>query len=209
MVRLGQLLHQQRLKKKLTLDDVEKATKIKSSFLASIERGEYHRLPSPAYAKGFVLNYATFLGISRAEAIALFRREFDEKKSYKVLPDSFAKKKIAPRFRIKVRESIFLIGGLLVLFLFFLIFQYRSAFFAPALTVNSPKDNAIVSQDVLVTGRTDSDATVTVNNEQTSVGDNGDFSKKISLFPGPSEIVIKAKNRFGKETVVKREVVIK
>jgi cytoskeletal protein RodZ len=199
VVKLGQLLREQRTRKRLTFEDAARATKIKASFLAAIEKGEYHKLPSPAYAKGFVINYATFLGISRAEVVALFRREFDEKRAYKVLPDSLTKRQSYSKPWIKV----------IILFVGFLLFQYRFVFIPPHLTVESPKDNAVLSQDITVVGKADSEATVTVNNAMVSLGTNGEFSKQISLFPGKTEIVVKAKNKFGKETIVKRVVTVK
>ena len=209
MVKLGQRLHKQRLQKKLTLEEIAKETKIKAVFLAAIEKGEYHKLPSPAYAKGFVQNYASYLGLPKTETIALFKREFDEKKAYKVLPDSLTKTDEFPLRRIKIQQSLLLVGGLLILFFGYLLFQYRFAFLPPSLSVSSPKQGAVVSQDVTITGKTDSEATVLVNNEPVSLTSDGSFTKRLTLFPGKSEIVIISKNRFGKETVVKREVEVK
>jgi cytoskeletal protein RodZ len=209
MVRLGQLLRQQRLKRKLSLEEVSRGTKIKEQFLAAIERGEYNKLPSPAYAKGFVTNYASFLGLPRAEVIALFRREFDEKRAYKVLPDSLARQQTFPQYRIKIKDSLLIIGVLVVLFMGFLLFQYRAAFIAPPLRISSPEQGAVVSQDITVVGKTDSEAAVTVNNEAVSLTNNGDFVKRLSLFPGKTTIVITSKNRFGKETKVVREITVK
>lgn len=209
MVRLGHLLYRQRTKKRLTLEDVERAIKIKAAFIAAIERGDYHKLPSPAYAKGFVINYAQYLGFSKAEVIGIFRREFDEKRAIKVLPDSLTKTKSFPLRRVKIQESFLFIGMLIVLFAGFLLFQYRSAIFPPALTVSSPKEGGTLSQEVTVSGTADSDATVLVNNQAVSVDSKGAFVKKLTLFPGKTIIEIKAKNRFGKETTVTRDVVIK
>ncbi|HSA84149.1 MAG TPA: helix-turn-helix domain-containing protein [Patescibacteria group bacterium] len=208
MVKLGQLLRQQRLRKKLTLEEVAQGTRIKETFLAALERGEYNKLPSPAYAKGFVTNYATFLGLPRSEVLAIFRREFDEKKAVKVLPDSFANRQQFSGFRIKIQESLLIIIGLVVVFLGFLAFQYRAAFIAPPLTVLSPEDEARVSQAVVVSGRTDSEASVTVNNEPVSLDTKGEFIKHLTFFPGEVEIVVKAKNRFGKENTVVRKVTV-
>ena len=209
MIRLGYLLQRKRLRKKLTLEQIEKAIKIKASFLAAIEKGDYHNLPSPAYAKGFVINYASFLGISKAEATALFRREFDEKRAYKVLPDSLTRGENFPLFRIKIQESLIVVSGLVIVFLGFIFFQYSSFFFAPELNVYFPKDGAIVNKETIVKGKTDAEATVTVNKEEVSLDDKGEFTKKLELFPGKTEIVITAKSRFGKETTIKREIVVK
>jgi cytoskeletal protein RodZ len=208
MIKLGQLLFRQRNRRKLSLEDAAKATKIKASFLAAIEKGDYHKLPSPAYAKGFVINYATYLGLSKAEAVALFNREFDEKRAYKVLPDSLTRETHFPQRRIKIQESLLLVAGLIIIFFGFIFFQYKSAFFAPPLSISSPKEGSTLSRETTIVGKTDSDATVTVNNEPVSLDSDGKFSKKLELFPGKTTITVKAKSRFGKETVVTREALV-
>src|SRR5579863_5897378 len=106
MVRLGHLLHQKRLQRKKTLEEVAQELKIKSIFLSAIERGEYNKLPSPAYAQGFVRNYASYLGLSKAEITALFKREFDEKRAMKVLPDAMLKTKEFPVERMHIQQSL-------------------------------------------------------------------------------------------------------
>jgi cytoskeletal protein RodZ len=209
MVRVGQRLHKERLAKKLSLEDIAKATKIKPNFLAAIEKGEYSKLPSPAYAHGFVRNYAAYLGLPKAEITALFRREFDEKKAFQVLPDSLTKTQEFPLRRIRIQESLLVIGAILIAFLGFFIFQYRFVFFPPSLTISSPTENATTNGDVTVTGRADTNATVYVNNELVSMSSDGGFTKHVSLFSGKSEIVVKARNRMGKETVVKRDITVK
>ncbi|MGH2637780.1 MAG: helix-turn-helix domain-containing protein, partial [Rhabdochlamydiaceae bacterium] len=68
------------------MEEIAAAIKIRPEFLSAIEKGDYQHLPSPAYASGFVTNYAAYLGFPKRETLALFRREFDEQKAYKVLP---------------------------------------------------------------------------------------------------------------------------
>jgi len=209
MVKLGQRLHKERVARKLTIEEVARDTKIKATFLASIERGDYHKLPSPAYAKGFVKNYADYLGLPKGEVGAFFRREFDEKRAYKVLPDSLSKTEEFPLKRIHIQQSLVIVVGLLVVFVGYLLFQYRYAYLPPSLTITSPKENAIVTQDVTVTGNTDSEATVVVNNDSVSLTSDGKFTKQLTLFPGKTTIVVKAKNRSGKESIVKRDITVR
>lgn len=209
MVPLGKRLHNERMQRKLSLDEVAAATKIKARFLAAIEKGEYDKLPSPAYAKGFVRNYAAYLGMPKTEVTAFFRREFDEKRAYKVLPDSLSKTEEFPLKRLKIQQSLIIGLLLLMIFLGYLLFQYRYQFIGPPLTVDSPKPNITSSQDVRVSGKTDSNATVLVNDEPVSLTIDGEFTKQLTLFPGRTTIIIKSKNRFGKETIVEREIVVK
>ncbi|MBI2195723.1 MAG: helix-turn-helix domain-containing protein [Candidatus Levybacteria bacterium] len=206
MLKAGERLREERLARGITLEEAERATKIRSSFLSQIEKSEYSKLPSAAYAQGFVRNYADFLGLEDVEILALFRREFDENKVYKVLPQGLAADDF-PLKKFKIKQTVFF-GSLIFSALFlYIFFQYRSAFLGPTLDISSPKDNAIVSTaSVNVTGKTTPDSTVYVNDEAVTVGNNGSFKKDISLFPGDNKITIRSLNRFGRETVIERNV---
>lgn len=208
MVRLGQRLHSLRLQRKQTLEEVAKEIKIKASFLAAIERGDYHKLPSPAYAQGFVRNYASYLGLSRAEITALFKREFDEKRAYKVLPDSMVKTKEFPLQRFRIQQSLVLLVVILFLAIAILFVQYRAAFLPPYLEVISPSADSTTSQDVTVTGKADNNATVTINDQPVAVSQDGKFTKHITLFPGHATISVQAINRFGKISTVQRDLTV-
>lgn len=67
---LGDWLQSARLSRGESLDDVSRVTRIGKSYLEAIEQGELHKLPSEAYAKGFIRLYATHLGLSGDEAVA-------------------------------------------------------------------------------------------------------------------------------------------
>jgi cytoskeletal protein RodZ len=207
MINVGQKLREERIRKGLSLDDVAKTTKIRVSFLQAIEKGEYHKLPSSAYAQGFVQNYVEFLALPKKETLALFRREFDEERSYRVLPIGFAKKEKLPVFRFRIHQRVFLILALLLLLFGFILFQYRYIFLAPTLIVSSPKnDMMIAGKELAVTGKTDSSAIVSINGEIVSVDQSGVFIKSLTLFSGETVIEVKAKHRFGKEAIVTRKV---
>ncbi len=207
MVKLEQRLKEERLRRGLTLGEAATATRIKPHFLEAIERGAYQELPSPAYAKGFVRNYAEFLGFPKAQTSALFKRDFDEKRMVKVLPDGMVKRDKFPIRRLNIRRIVIGLGGILLIGLFFL-FQVRGILFPPSISLSSPKDESVVAREVNVSGKTDSKATLTINDQSVFVNTNGEFEKKISLFPGKSTITIKAKNRFGKESTLQRVVTV-
>ncbi len=208
MIRVGERLRDARIKKNLSLDDVAKATKIRASFLSAIEKGEYRKLPSSAYAQGFVSNYAEHLGFSKKEALALFRREFDEEKIFKVLPEGFANKENFPTHRLRIQQTLLVVVGVLILIAGFLAFQYRDAFIPPPLSLTSPRQTVIRSTEITVSGKTDSNAVVLINGQVVTVDENGQFQKQIAVFPGKTMIVVTARNRFGKETVLQKSITI-
>jgi cytoskeletal protein RodZ len=206
MVGLGQRLHQKRLQRKQSIEEIAQELRIKPTFLAAIERGEYTKLPSPAYAQGFVMNYASYLGLSKSEIKAFFKREFDEKRAMKVLPDSMVKTKEFPIERMRIQQSVLAFVFFLIVILGYLFFQYREALLPPTLTVTSPQSGSKTSQDIVVTGNADSNATVTVNGDPATVQSNGVFQKEITLFPGDATIQVRAINRFGKVSTIQRTV---
>jgi cytoskeletal protein RodZ len=208
MVPIGQRLRDKRIERKISIEDAATALKIKSQFLDAIEKGDYKKLPSPAYAQGFVRNYADYLGLPKVQTAALFKRDFDEKKATKVLPDGISRTKEFKTRRINLRTAVILIL-IFLSFLSFLLYQTRSSFIAPYLVINSPKDGTEVPKVISVTGMTDNTATVTINNEPVFVTSNGSFVKKLTFFPGKSTIVIKAKNRSGKETTKIESVIVR
>lgn len=209
MVRVGQKLREKRRERGLTLSEVAKATKIKESFLDAIEKGEYNKLPSSAYAFGFVSNYVEFLGLPKKETLAMFRREFDEKKYVNVLPEGLSRKKNVPFGGFRVHQTVFLVIILFFMLIGYLLFQYRYAIIPPPLTLTQPEDGVVTSQDVTVSGHTDPSAIVYVNNQPTPVSEDGEFMTQISLFSGNNAITVVAKHRLGKETVVKRTVMVR
>jgi cytoskeletal protein RodZ len=208
MIKLGQRLREERQRRGLSLEDVTKATKIRPSFLTAIEKGEYRKLPASSYAQGFVINYAEFLGFSKREARALFRREFDESVEFMVLPERFADTAERSFPRVKVHQTAFGIALAFLLLIGFLGFSYRDAFINPPLRIIAPKTDTVPSGDITITGKTNSYATVTINNAPVSLLDDGTFSKKVTVFPGDVTIVIKATNRFGRESVVTKELTV-
>lgn len=210
MIRVGEKLYEERIKRGYTLEEVSKATKIRSSFLSSIEKGEYKKLPSGTYAHGFVRNYARFLGLSEHELLALFKREYDEEKFLKVLPEGLLRKNDLPLKRIKFTQTFIVLILVFLALLVYIIFQYRFAIFNPPLNVSNPSENSIISsQTVTVTGKTDPNSTVFINNETASLDNDGNFKKTINVFPGRAKIVIKAINNFNRTTTLERHVEIK
>lgn len=210
MVHVGEKLYGERIKRGLTLDEVAKATKIRSSFLEYIEKGEYKKLPSGTYAHGFVRNYARFLGLPERETLALFKREYAEENFLKVLPEGLIKNDDFPLSKFKIAQALKVFSLIFVALLIYIIFQYRSAIFNPSLSVSTPAENSVISsQTVIVTGKTDPNATVFINSDPAALDKNGNFKKTVNVFPGKTKIIIKAVSSFNKTTTLERSIEVK
>lgn len=205
MIKVGDKLKEERIRRGLSINDVSSATKIRSNFLEYIEKGEYEKLPSVTFAQGFVRNYVSYLGLPEKETMAIFRREFDEEKVFRVLPQGMVREDF-PIFRVKLSQ-FFLVGVLFLALSGFLLFQYKDAILNPSVSVISPKENQVFTTSTIeVSGKTDSDNTVFVNSFPVSVRDDGTFKKLISLFSGKNRVDIKVINRFNKTTEIIRDV---
>lgn len=210
MIRFGDRLREERKAKNYSLEEVAKATKIRLSFLDAIEKGDYRKLPSSAYAAGFVKNYVEYLGLPAKEYMARFRREFNEKEHLGVLPESFTRPKKIRVNNIRVKQTVFIAAGLFLVLLVYIFFQYKAAFFAPAVTLSTPQENALINaQTITVTGKTDQNVTVTVDDLPVLTDEKGNFTKTIAVFTGATTITIKAVNSFGKTTIITRKVLVK
>jgi len=70
-VRLGELLREARLRRALTLAEVERDTRINRDYLEALESERYELLPAPVYARGFLRSYARHLGLDEQQVLLL------------------------------------------------------------------------------------------------------------------------------------------
>ena len=64
-----------RERKGVDLYRAERDTKIRARYLAALEHGEYAELPGAVYTKGFLRNYALYLGLDPEDVIRQWKRE--------------------------------------------------------------------------------------------------------------------------------------
>lgn len=210
MITIGQQFQDERKRKNLTLEEISKATKIRTEFLDAIEKGEYKKLPGASYTQGFVRNYAKFLDLPIEKSLAIFRREFNAEKSFEVLPKGFQAFSEMPIGRFRIGRNALIIAGVFLILIIFILFQYRAAFLNPSLDISTPKDNEIVkSLTVSVKGKTEPNTTLFVEGEAVVVNPDGSFSSEISLFPGKGTLSFIVENRFGRKTQKSLNILIK
>ena len=65
--KIGRVLEQARKDRGLSLEEAERATKIRKRYLVGLERDDYTVLPDAVYAGGFLKTYTNFLGLDGAE----------------------------------------------------------------------------------------------------------------------------------------------
>jgi cytoskeletal protein RodZ len=69
MESIGEILREARHRKRASLEDAARATKIKLEILEQLEADEFDRLAAPAYTKGFLKLYADYLGLDSQQIV--------------------------------------------------------------------------------------------------------------------------------------------
>jgi hypothetical protein len=78
---VGEILQTARERKGVDLSRAERETKIRARHLVALESGDIADLPAPVYAKGFLRNYSSYLGLDADEMLARWRKEIDQPRS--------------------------------------------------------------------------------------------------------------------------------
>jgi len=200
---IGTILKRAREKRRLTQDDVSKYIKIPNKYLRAMETDDYTVFSDKVHAKGFLRLYSEFLNLNSEELLALWRREydkyFDNKKVTTLVPQKpieYPKIYITPTLIFSMLVFITVVG-----FFGYLFYQYRNYTGAPNMTIYNPKENAVVDKAILdITGVTDLDSEVYINNQKIVLNTDGSFAESLKLKEGLNTISIKAINKLEKQT---------
>jgi cytoskeletal protein RodZ len=203
----GQILREARLARKLDIAEVAKITRIRPRFLELLESDDFSQLPNGIVAKGFIKNYGQFLGLNPNYLLAVFRRDFVENRQGQIVPRGMIEPVTKSSIWSPKSTVIAVVVFLFTVFLGYLAYQYALLVGPPFLTVNSPQDNITTSQTTVeVYGKTDPEATISVNEKLVALDKGGQFSVRLELNPGLNKIVVTATNKSGKNTVIDRRV---
>lgn len=207
---VGQILKEEREKQLYTLEDIEKVTKIRKALLEALEADDYKKLPPPTFTQGFIKNYSKFLKLDTERLLAIFRREFSDRKNPPRILESFSSpvdKKI--NFTPKKLISLVVVG-LILSFFVYLWFEYRFLINPPSLSLTSPMDQAVSAKATIeVIGQTDPEARVTLNDQEVAVSSDGNFREELRLNEGMTKIVVVATSKFNKSSKIERVVYLK
>jgi cytoskeleton protein RodZ len=102
MSQLGDRLRVVRESQGIGLAQAAVETRILQRYLVALEDGDFQHLPGDVYARGFIRNYAAYLGLPAEELIELYRRERGMSEPIRVVPATSA-----PRIRGFALPSFF------------------------------------------------------------------------------------------------------
>jgi cytoskeletal protein RodZ len=196
MKTVGQLIHSARTRKNISIEELSLATKIDGKYIERIEADRYDLLPSETFVKGFIRNISLSLGIDPEELIAVFRRDFKGPDIKRTSPKKHGK--LSLRFP-QLSSQVFQITFGVVVFILYLVFQFRAILTPPPLNIDKPSNDSVLVSPVFIHGTTSTDCLVSINNDNVAKPDqNGVFQISINLPIGETAIQVKTTNRFGR-----------
>jgi cytoskeletal protein RodZ len=199
---LSEYLTEVRLGLNLSLQEVVKKTAIKPQFLNSLESGDFKSLPADVYVLGFLKQLSALYFINPDILIGQYKKErgIQQQLAKQTVLNGVWYKKYFKKVVITPKLITLALGlAFVALTVGYIIWQVWSINKTPALEILQPTANAVISDSsVLVEGKTDPAATLTINGQAIFVDSQGDFQSQLGLTPGPKEIIITATNRFGK-----------
>lgn len=193
------LLKNTRLDKEWELADISKKIKVPVKYLEAIENENVNSFPQEPYCSLIIKDYGDYLGLNGTDVLALFRRDFDQKRKTK------NKKSLLFSFTPKFTFTLSLV--LVVLFFFvYLSSEYIKFHQPPKLEVIWPLEATVSSSIIEISGVTDSESTVRINDDLILVDVNGVFQKKINLNSGENNIIVESTSPNGKATIVNKVI---
>lgn len=102
MNQLGERLREARESQGISISQAAVETRILQRYLVALEDGDHQHLPGDVYARGFIRNYADYLGLPAEELIEQYRRERGMSEPIRVVPVT-----TSPRMRGLMVPSFF------------------------------------------------------------------------------------------------------
>ncbi|MBI2444584.1 MAG: helix-turn-helix domain-containing protein [Candidatus Magasanikbacteria bacterium] len=192
----------------LSLAAASVAARVPAKYLAALEAGRYAELPrSWGFRAAYLRSYAEFLGLDAGLCVwELSRLAAGESTAvHPFRPVHFSR--FASWGHLLRWAAIF---SIIALFLFFLTKQVQSTIAPPMLNLFAPREGEVVSPGtLLVQGKTEPEAKLTINGQATVVTEQGTFESALTATPGLNTVTVAASRKHGAATTVVRHIIVR
>lgn len=125
MKEIGEYLRRVREEKNISLKEVQESTKISLRYLEALDNGDFESIPGEVYRKGFLVNYATALGLDGQDILKKYYelKAKEEEEQRKVQLEQAIQNKNAPVVNLNWSKEVYL-GIVAVLIAFLIVFSF-------------------------------------------------------------------------------------
>ncbi len=208
---VAEQLRSARQERKIKLEDAAQKLNISRKYLEALEKGDFGKLPTGVYGKNFLREYSLFLGLDSNELEKIFQKEID------ATGDSpqnnlFSRQIAKMRYFLAMPKIIknFVISIIVIIFFAYLGLAVKEIISPPYLFIENPQKNFVTEKKTInIIGAAEGEAQITINGKQALTDANGAFAERVSLKNGINIITVVAKKRYGRENIIKRQVLVK
>lgn len=203
---LAEILARRRESLEITIPEAEQATRIRGKYITAIEKGDYASLKDDVYARGYVKNYADFLGLDTKPILKLYdteragQREMQRQSRRRGEGTQLGLRPIKPsRFIITPRSFVILsVLSLLAVVVAYIVWQVITLSRPPQLILNNNEQRSVTTNFGYVAGRVEGGVDLFINDSPVLLAADGTFRERIAVVDGRNDIKLTAKNRLGK-----------
>lgn len=204
---LAAILKHRRESLEIALSEAEQATRIRLSYLEAIESGDYDSLKDDVYSRGYVRNYADYLGLDPKPIMKIYERERaserEMRRQSRRKHGGSVKLGLKPirSNRMIVTPRTFLLVSILSMFAVVVLYigwQVAVLSAPPRININTSEATVVTTNFGYISGRVDGGADLYINDSPVLVAADGSFRERIAVVDGRNEIRLSAKNRLGK-----------
>jgi cytoskeletal protein RodZ len=189
----------------ISLSEAEQATRIRIRYIEALEASEYDILKDDVYTRGYVKNYADFLGLETKPILKLYEQERAGAREMKrqsrrsnnvqlgVKPIKSARWVVTPKTFVLL--SVIAVVALVVSYI---VWQVIVLSAPPKLIVSQDEARMVSTNFGFVSGKVEGGADLFINDSPVLVSADGSFRERIALTEGRNEIKLTATNRLGK-----------
>ncbi|MBD3359454.1 MAG: hypothetical protein GF365_01990 [Candidatus Buchananbacteria bacterium] len=202
---LGQVFQRYRQVEDLTIEQIEKETKISHKMIKALENDDYSSLPDDLYAKHLIKAYAKYLSLDYNKLLNLYEQG-------KIQSYINKKKPKEKKLRIYLTPKMVRIGLVVIIILAlgtYLGFQVNKIFSPPELVIYNPANDAKISENFIeIKGQTEEEARVFINEKEIFLDSQGLFKTTIDLQKGINYIKISAVKKHSRPNTIFRQVLV-
>ena len=194
---IGKRLAKKRTAHKVSLEDISTQLHIPVVQLRALEEEDYSVFSAELYARGAYTTYAQYLGMYSSKDLRAILRTLSTVRTRVPLrlltPDRLFDRLLNPRLVIILLGICIalVVGG-------YIAWQVQSFWRFPDLIITSPTQRVFDGPNVVVEGKAESDARLTINDQQVLLQTDNTFSAQLSLHIGMNLVGVKVENAAGR-----------
>ncbi len=144
---LGERLKKEREMRGVSLEEIAKATRIHSKFLAALEENDFDALPAPVFVTGFLRSYASHLGVDADSLVAEYEKIKKPAKDYQPLAPKESGMPLISKDEINRNfPLVAAVGGILIVAGLLAVFIMRSSPPRATVAVQKQEEEDLLTQ---------------------------------------------------------------